>query len=96
MAAYFVCNYRVTDQDAYKPYLAEVPRVLEAHGAEILAADFESEGLEGDAGHVTVVLRFPSREAVKEWYESPEYQEIIGLRTSNSEGIAVIANAAGG
>ena len=50
MAAYFVFNYRVNDQDAYQPYLAEVPKVLEAHGAEILAADFESEGIEGTQG----------------------------------------------
>ncbi|WP_405234482.1 DUF1330 domain-containing protein [Lentisalinibacter salinarum] len=96
MSAYFVFNYSVKDQDAYKPYLDQVPKVLEAHGAEILAADFESERIEGDAGHVTVVLRFPSKAAAKEWYQSPEYQKIIGLRTSNSEGIAAIANAAGG
>ena len=95
MAAYFVFNYRVNDQDAYQPYLAEVPKVLEAHGAEILAADFESEGIEGDAGHVTVVLKFASKEAAREWYHSPEYQKIIALRTANSDGIAAIANAAG-
>ena len=96
MAAYFVFNYRVNDQAAYQPYLAEVPRVLEAHGAEILAADFESEAIEGDAGHVTVVLKFPSKEAARKWYQSPEYQEIIALRTDNSEGIAAIATAVGG
>jgi len=96
MAAYFVFNYRVNDQAAYQPYLAEVPGVLEAHGAEILAADFESEGIEGDAGHVTVVLKFPSKQAAREWYQSPDYQKIIALRTANSDGIAVIANAAGG
>jgi len=95
MAAYFVFNYRINDQESYKPYLAAVPRVLEAHGAEILAADFESEGIEGDAGDVTVVLRFPSKDAARKWYDSPAYQKIIGLRTNNSEGIAAIASAVG-
>lgn len=94
MAAYFVFNYRINNQEAYKPYLAEVPEVLEAHGAEILAADFESEGIEGEAGEVTVILRFSSKEAARKWYESPEYQKIIGLRTENSVGIASLANAA--
>lgn len=94
MAAYFVFNYRINNQEAYKPYLAEVPKVLEAHGAEILAADFESEGIEGEAGEVTVILRFSSKEAARKWYESPEYQKIIGLRTENSVGIASLANAA--
>jgi len=95
MAAYFVFNYRINDREAYQPYLAKVLPVLEAHGAEILAADFESEGFEGDAGHVTVVLKFASKDAARKWYKSPEYQEIIGLRTDNSDGIAALAKAAG-
>lgn len=95
MAAYFIFNYRITDQEAYGPYLAEVPKTLEAHGAEIVVADFESEIVEGDAGHVSVVLRFPSKEAARNWYESPEYQAIIQIRTDNSAGLATLVNAAG-
>ena len=94
MSAYFVFNYRVNDKKAYKPYLEEVPAILEAHGAEILAADFESEEIEGDAGHVTVVLKFPSKDAARKWYDSAEYQQIIDLRTDNCTGIATIADAA--
>jgi len=96
MAAYFVFNYRIDDRDAYQPYLGEVPQVLQAYGAEILAADFESECVEGDALPVTVVLKFASKEAAKKWYDSPEYQAIIGLRTDNSTGIGAIAGGAGG
>ncbi|MDY7115177.1 DUF1330 domain-containing protein [Halomonas sp. SSL-5] len=96
MSAYLVFNYRINDREAYDPYLVAVASILEAHGAEILAADFASEALEGDAGHVTVVLRFPSKEAAKGWYDSPEYQEIIGLRLENCDGLAVLANGSGG
>lgn len=96
MAAYMVFNYRITDQDAYKPYLGQVVDTLKAHGAEIVVADFESEAIEGDPGHVTVVLKFASKEAARGWFDSPEYQAIIGLRTDNSTGIAVLTNAAGG
>ena len=96
MAAYMVFNYRITDHDAYKAYLGKVADTLNAHGAEIVVADFESEVIEGDAGHVTVVLRFASKDAAKGWFDSPEYQEIIGLRTGNSTGIAVLTNEAGG
>ena len=95
MAAYMVFNYRITDQDAYQPYLGKVVDTLKAHGAEILVADFESEVIEGDPGHVTVVLRFESKDAARGWFESPEYKAIVGLRTDNSTGIAVLANAAG-
>jgi uncharacterized protein (DUF1330 family) len=95
MSAYFVFNYQISDREAYDPYLAAVPKTLEAHGAEILAADFESESIEGDARQVTVVLKFASKEAAKQWYQSPEYQEIIGIRLNNSEGISTLANGIG-
>lgn len=95
MEGYFVLNYRINDQEAYQPYLAEVMQTLIAHNAEILVADFESEKIEGDAGHVTVVLKFPSKEAANNWYHSPEYQNIIKLRTDHCDGIAVLAGAAG-
>lgn len=95
MAAYFVFNYQIHDRDAYNPYLGKVQKTLEAHGAEILAADFESESIEGAAGHVTVVLGFASKEAARSWYQSADYQSIIRLRTDNSAGIATLANAAG-
>ncbi len=45
MAAYMVFNDRITDPDAYKPYLGKVGDTLQAHGAEILVADFESEAI---------------------------------------------------
>lgn len=94
MEGYFVLNYRINDRAAYEPYLAKVMQTLIAHDAEILVADFESKKIEGDAGHVTVVLKFPSKEAATRWYQSPEYQEILKLRTDNCDGIAVLADAA--
>jgi len=96
MAAYMVFNYRITDQEAYKPYLGKVVGSLKAHGAEILVADFEGEAVEGDPGDVTVVLKCASRDAAMGWFGSPEYQQIIGLRTDNCTGIAVLTNEAGG
>ncbi len=36
-----------------------------------------------------MVLKFESKESLTAWYESPEYQEIIHLRTDNSNGIAL-------
>ena len=92
--AYVVFNYQIADREAYDPYLMQVPDTLEAYGAEIIIADFASEAIEGDAGEVTVVLRFASEEVARNWYQSPEYQAIIGLRTANSTGIASLASSA--
>jgi uncharacterized protein (DUF1330 family) len=91
MAGYFVANYTITNQAEYKEYLAAVGPRLEAHGAEIIIVDRDSELLEGSAGQVTVVLRFATKAAAQAWYKSPEYQAIRHLRTDNTEGIGVIA-----
>jgi uncharacterized protein (DUF1330 family) len=91
MAGYFVANYTITNLGEYKEYLAAVGPTLEAHGAENIVIDRDSELLEGSAGQVTVVLRFATKAAAEAWYESPEYQAIRHLRTDNTEGIGVIA-----
>ena len=57
MSAYFVFNYQISNREAYDPYLAEVPKTLEAHGAEILAADFESEVIEGKPPRARQITR---------------------------------------
>lgn len=93
MAAYLVANFRITNPAAYKAYVPAVLPTLEAYGAEILVADYESAALEGEPGSVTVVIRFASSEALTEWYESPAYQAIIALRTENAEGVLVAAKA---
>lgn len=91
MAGYFIANYTINNQAEYMQYVAAVGPVLEAHGAERIVIDRDSELLEGSAGQVTVVLRFATRSAAKAWYESPEYQAILPLRTDSTEGIGVIA-----
>jgi len=92
VAAYVVVNYDLTNIEGYKAYPPAVLPTLEAHGAEILVADYESKTLEGNPGSVTIVIKFQSKDAVNAWYYSPEHQEIVGLRTDNSEGTAVAAD----
>lgn len=90
MSGYVVANYDVTNPDGYKRYLETVGSTLTSHGAEILAADYDSEVREGTPGRVTIILRFESPEAARGWYESSEYQAIVHHRTNNSDGFLVI------
>ena len=90
MSAYLVANFELTKPEGYKAYVPAVIPTLQAHGADILVADYESEPLEGNLGSITVVIRFESKEALHNWYRSPEYQKIIGLRTDNSTGVAAV------
>ncbi len=92
MAAYLIANYRITNPESYGAYPPAVLPTLAAHGAEVLVADYASEVVEGQPASVTIVVKFPSKEAARDWYASPEYREIVGLRTDNSEGFLVLAD----
>lgn len=91
MAAYWIANFKVTNPARYKSYILVVIPTLKAHGAELLVAEYESKALEGEPHPATVVIKFESQKALDGWYNSPEYQQIMHLRTDNSEGVAVAA-----
>lgn len=89
-AAYVIANFRVTDAESYGAYPPLARATIMANGGEFLVIDRESEVFEGEPAPVTVVIRFPSKDAARAWYNSPEYQEIVHLRTDNSEGLVVL------
>ena len=92
MPAYLIGNYDITNEDAYRSYVAAVRPMILAYGGEILVAGPGSEIVEGSPGAITVVLKFPSMEALRGWYDSADYQAIISLRTDNTKGGVVFAN----
>ena len=92
MSGYIIVNYKITNPEGYEAYVAAVMPTLKAHSAELLVVDAASEPLEGSPESITVVLKFASKEAARNWYESPEYQKVINLRTDNSEGTAILAD----
>lgn len=92
MAAYMVANFNVTNPEGYKAYVPAVITTLNACGAEVLVADYATEPLEGEPGIVTVVIRFASKQALSDWYNSDEYQKNIHLRTDNTAGLVVSAD----
>jgi uncharacterized protein (DUF1330 family) len=92
MPAYLIGNYDITNQEGYESYVAAVVPTMLSYSGEILVAGPGSEIIEGTPGAITVVLKFPSMEALRGWYDSSEYQEIIALRTENTVGSVVFAN----
>ena len=81
----------ITDQDAYAIYRDLAGKAVAAHGGRFLARGGKAERIEGDGdcGRV-VILEFPSVEAAKDWYNSPEYQEALAIRVANSTGTLMI------
>ncbi len=92
MAGYLIANYQITNEEGYQAYIGAVRPTIMAHGGEILVAGPGSEAVEGDPEPVTVVLKFPSVDALRGWYASPEYKKIINLRTDNTDGMVVFAD----
>jgi len=92
MASYVIANYKITNDEGYGAYVSAVGTTIDSHGGKILVAGPDSTPMEGSPELVTVVLEFPSRAALDGWYNSPEYKNIIHLRTDNTEGYVVFAD----
>jgi uncharacterized protein (DUF1330 family) len=92
MSVYLVCLVRVDDAETYKRYTARTPALIHKHGGRFLVRGGAVETVEGPAfDDRLVVLEFPSAEAVKTFYASPEYQEVMKFRTASSEATFLLA-----
>jgi uncharacterized protein (DUF1330 family) len=77
---YFVANSKIVDRDLLEEYQKGTRPVLGAvAGAELTIADNSAEVLEGEpAGTRVIVVKFESEESFRDFYNSPEYQAVIG------------------
>jgi uncharacterized protein (DUF1330 family) len=85
--AYAVVNVRrVVENTEMTEYRSKVQATLDLYGGRFLARGGAVDIREGDwKPERLVVIEFPSIEEARDWYDSPEYQAIVGLRTRNSE-----------
>ncbi len=94
MAAYFIAQYVVNNPGLYAEYSAGAGPTLAAHGAELVAFDVAAEPVEGEApGPQTVIIKFEDTEKAKAWYNSEEYQAVVGKRLEATEGFAIISQS---
>ena len=88
---YAIVTELIRDPAAYSSYVAKAVRTIEQAGGRIIVADGSPTVLEGQwHGPRTVVLEFDSVEAARGWYDSAEYQAIVGLRRAAAESNAAI------
>ena len=93
MPAYAVAHLReVAMGSPIVEYLQRIDATLEPFAGRFLVHGGEVEVLEGAwPGHL-IIIEFPDRERARAWYESSAYQEILPLRTNNSQGDVVFAD----
>ena len=94
MAAYFIFRHKVLDTDKLNnDYLLKAVETLGPYAPEILVVDENIEVVEGTTDDTrTVVLKFKDRDEAKRWYNSPEYQAVVGLRLDVTDGAAVLCD----
>lgn len=93
MSVIFVAVDTVIDVDQLRAYQGVVGPLVKACAHEVLFYDEGTLPLEGTpAGERVLAIRFPSEEAFRAFYDSPEYQAVIGTRLGATRGFAVLAN----
>ena len=84
--AYLMVEMHITDPEGYKAYMAEAPAAVQAFGGEYLVRGGRHETLEGDwKPHRVAMLRFPSYEQAKAFYDSELYRAAREKRTGKTD-----------
>ena len=84
--AYLIVEMHITDPERYKRYMAEAPAAVKAGGGEYLVRGGKQETLEGDWNpHRVALLRFPSYEQAKAFYDGEMYSSARKLRAGTTE-----------
>jgi uncharacterized protein (DUF1330 family) len=85
-AAYLIVEMNISDPERYKQYMAAAPAAVKAAGGEYLVRGGRHETLEGDwQPHRVAVLRFPSYERAKAFYDSETYRQVRSKRAGATE-----------
>ena len=95
MPAYLIAEIEITNPEGYAEYAKVVPATVEKFGGKFLARGGKAHPLEGDwPERRRVIIEFPSMEAAKAWYDSPEYQKPKAMRIANSKGRLLLLDGA--
>lgn len=93
MTAYAVAHLRSVDQNAeIVDYLLRIDATLDPFGGWFAVHGGLPEVLEGEWPGVLVVIGFPDLDTARAWYDSPAYQELLPLRTRNSDGVTLLVD----
>jgi uncharacterized protein (DUF1330 family) len=85
MPAYIVVDVSIHDPATYERYKALVPPSLAQHGGKFLVRGAKTTTLEGSwKPQRFVMVEFPSGDAARAWWSSPEYAEAKALRQASS------------
>lgn len=84
----------INDRGGYEQYgLAGHQEIFDKFSARMVGLDEDVEVVEGSWPFTrTVILEFPSKDLARAWYESDEYQAVVGLRHGAAKSNLVIVS----
>ena len=95
MAGYVIAQIKVNDPEPYKEYVRQNSEIVGKFGGKFLVRGGEMEVLEGECPYPrAIVLEFPSVEAAREWYGSPEYEGAKAIRMATADTTLMIVEGA--
>ena len=87
MSAYVIVDIDVHDEPGLAEYRKLVPATVEKYGGRFAVRGGKFETREGSwQPKRLVLLEFPSMDAARRWYDSPEYRPVRKIRQENSRG----------
>jgi uncharacterized protein (DUF1330 family) len=92
---YWIAHVEVRDPERYKDYVSTAKPAFERYGAKFLARGGDHQVMEGKGRARNVIIEFPSLQAAKDCYNSPEYQAAKAIRVTVADGEIVLVEGAG-
>jgi uncharacterized protein (DUF1330 family) len=91
--AFVVVQIAINDRDSYHRYeTAGHLEIFDKFGGKLVGVDEDVDIVEGSWPFTrTVLIEFPSKQLARSWYESDEYQAVVGLRHGSATSNLVIA-----
>lgn len=94
MSAYFIVNITILDssnRNQYDDYIEKVKPMVESFGGKYLVRSEQITTLSPPwKPDRVIIIEFESKNDILKWLNSPQYQEIIALRTNSVQTQAII------
>lgn len=88
----YICH-SVSDREKLERYWAAIGPTLQGHSVRNLAAYTPFDVLEGADVEGVFVAEWPSMEAARAWYDSPEYKAIRHLRQEGAKYTGILVES---
>jgi uncharacterized protein (DUF1330 family) len=94
LKAFVIVQIVVNGWDGYRQYGSVGHReIFDRFSGKVIGIDENVEIIEGSWPFTrTILIEFPSKELARAWYESDEYQAVVGLRHGSATSNLVIVS----